>query len=446
MVIRGVARIVFRRDNRPAKHAHTPHLGGLAAARCQAADEPVAATEDVEESYAEDIVVTATRDRSVASVTPASISRVDDETIAAIGSKHQADVLNRNAGVYIQRGSGAESLGAIRSPVLAGAGACGAFLVAEDSLPIRPTGFCNLNEMFEVNYEQARQIEVLRGPGSSMFGASAVHGVINVITPGVHAVARVRAGRRGRIGFLQARRLRAGALGPNPTRRLRRVRRRHSRAGLARRLGRRRGQAQSAGRHVEWAAGNCALRAAGTVLNQETAGFIQGYNSYKRRGHRAQQSESRSVSRCLERARVGAVREPRRVRRRQPAERRRHLSPLAHGFPAALPDRQAARTQRADQLHAERHRDLSRRDFLTTRVTLDAETGRLRAHRVPARAGHRRRAARQCHSPGGFSLRLHRRFQHGGRHARARVPHRPTTSRSPPRCAPTRLTTTTTTT
>ena len=121
--------------------------------------------------------------------TPASISRVDAETIAAIGAKHQADVLNRNAGVYIQRGSGAESLGAIRSPVLAGAGACGAFLVAEDSLPIRPTGFCNLNEMFEVNYEQARQIEVLRGPGSSMFGASAVHGVINVITPQVHRIA-----------------------------------------------------------------------------------------------------------------------------------------------------------------------------------------------------------------------------------------------------------------
>ena len=63
--------------------------------------------------------------------------------------------MNRNAGVYVQRGSGAESLMGIRSPVLAGAGGCGAFLVAEDSLPIRPVGFCNLNEMFELNYEQA---------------------------------------------------------------------------------------------------------------------------------------------------------------------------------------------------------------------------------------------------------------------------------------------------
>src|SRR4051812_44124220 len=139
-----------------------------------------AAEDLIKNAEPEDIVVTATRDKRSASLTPASISRIDEQAIEDIGSKHQADVLNRNAGVYIQRGSGAESLGAIRSPVLAGAGACGAFLVAEDSLPIRPTGFCNLNEMFEINYEQARQIEVLRGPGSSMFGASAVHGVINV--------------------------------------------------------------------------------------------------------------------------------------------------------------------------------------------------------------------------------------------------------------------------
>ena len=114
-------------------------------------------------------------------------------------------MLNRIAGVYVQRGSGAESLTAIRSPVLAGAGACGSFLVAEDSLPIRPVGFCNLNEMFELNYEQAGQIEVLRGPGSAMFGASAVHGVVNLLTPSVQLVARLLRGTRRRLGLLHAR-------------------------------------------------------------------------------------------------------------------------------------------------------------------------------------------------------------------------------------------------
>src|SRR5882672_3775346 len=156
-------------------------LVALAPLAASAAEETVAGNVDNVEP--QDIVVTATRDKRSAFQTPASISRIDDKTIRDIDSKHQADVLNHNAGVYIQRGSGAESLGAIRSPVLAGAGACGAFLVAEDSLPIRPTGFCNLNEMFETNYEQAAAVEVLRGPGSALYGASAVHGIVNVLTP-----------------------------------------------------------------------------------------------------------------------------------------------------------------------------------------------------------------------------------------------------------------------
>ncbi|HYJ41222.1 MAG TPA: TonB-dependent receptor [Steroidobacteraceae bacterium] len=246
----------------------------------QAADEPVAASGEMEESYAEDIVVTATRDRRVAADTPASISRIDYETIAAIGSKHQADVLNRNAGVYIQRGSGAESLAAIRSPVLAGAGACGAFLVAEDSLPIRPTGFCNNNEMFEVNYEQARQIEVLRGPGSSMFGASAVHGVINTITPAVRQLPEFEMGLEGGSDSFK-RVTAAGSWYPSPDGPS------FGAYGVATRAP---GWRDESGvdeaklnllGDIWTGGGQLRLRASGTVLNQETAGFIQGYNSYK---------------------------------------------------------------------------------------------------------------------------------------------------------------------
>ncbi len=83
----------------------------------------------------------------------------------------------------IQRGSGQESLTALRSPVLTGAGACGAVLVLEDGIPIRPVGSCNVNELFEVNIEQAAAVEILRGPGSVLYGSSAVHGIINVIPP-----------------------------------------------------------------------------------------------------------------------------------------------------------------------------------------------------------------------------------------------------------------------
>ncbi|HEV8444671.1 MAG TPA: TonB-dependent receptor plug domain-containing protein, partial [Steroidobacteraceae bacterium] len=132
-----------------------------------------------------DIVVTATREAHSAADTPASISRMGADQLADISAKNQADSMNRNAGVYVQRGSGSETLMGIRSPVLTGPGGCGAFLVTEDSLPIRPIGFCNQNEIFELNYEQAGTLEILRGPGSAVFGASAVHGVVNVLTPDV---------------------------------------------------------------------------------------------------------------------------------------------------------------------------------------------------------------------------------------------------------------------
>ena len=238
-----------------------------------------AAEQTVDPVEPEDIVVTATRDKRSAFQTPASISRIGDQTISDIDSKHQADVLNHNAGVYIQRGSGAESLGAIRSPVLAGAGACGAFLVAEDSLPIRPTGFCNLNEMFETNYEQARQIEVLRGPGSAMFGASAVHGVINVITPAVRSLPAFSMGLEGGSDSFKRITFATSVESEDATRGF-------GAYGVGTRAP---GWRDSSGvdevklnllGDMDLGGGHLRVRAAGTVLNQETAGFILGYESY----------------------------------------------------------------------------------------------------------------------------------------------------------------------
>ena len=129
----------------------------------------------------EEIVVTATRRPAPALETALSLNSIGADALRLLGSTHHAEALNRIAGVMIQRGSGQESLTAIRSPVLTGAGSCGAFLFLENGIPIRPTGFCNVNELFEVNTEQARTIEVLRGPGTALYGSSAMHGVVNVL-------------------------------------------------------------------------------------------------------------------------------------------------------------------------------------------------------------------------------------------------------------------------
>ena len=129
----------------------------------------------------EEIVVTATRRATPRLETPLSLDAVDREALQLLGPTHHSEALNRLPGVMIQRGSGQESLTAIRSPVLTGAGSCGAFLFLENGIPIRPVGFCNVNELMEVDTEQAQAIEVLRGPGTALYGSSAMHGVVNVL-------------------------------------------------------------------------------------------------------------------------------------------------------------------------------------------------------------------------------------------------------------------------
>jgi iron complex outermembrane receptor protein len=129
----------------------------------------------------EEVTVTATRTPQQLRDFAGSISVVDSGDVAIVGSTHHAEIINRAPGAMIQRNSGQESLTAIRSPVLTGPGSCGVFLFLENSVPIRPTGFCNVNELFEVNTEQAQSIEVLRGPAGVVYGSGAMHGAVNVL-------------------------------------------------------------------------------------------------------------------------------------------------------------------------------------------------------------------------------------------------------------------------
>ena len=131
----------------------------------------------------EEILVTATRSPAALLSWPGSATRIENSSIALTGPTHGSELVNRATGAMFQRGSGQESLPALRSPVLSGAGACGAILILEDGIPIRPVGTCNINQLFELNLEQAAAVEVLRGPGSALYGSSAVHGIINVIPP-----------------------------------------------------------------------------------------------------------------------------------------------------------------------------------------------------------------------------------------------------------------------
>jgi len=136
-----------------------------------------------EEQKIERITVTATRTGQNILDVAGNISWIDDESLRLIEQQHINQALVRIPGGWISRGNGQEHLTAIRSPVLTGAGGCGAFFIAQDGLSLRAPGFCNVNQLFDANTEQVSSLEVLRGPASTMYGSNAVHGVINVLTP-----------------------------------------------------------------------------------------------------------------------------------------------------------------------------------------------------------------------------------------------------------------------
>ena len=109
-----------------------------------------------------------------------SLETISSDEIRFLNVTHNKELFNSSAGSWISRGSGQESLISLRSPVLTGSGACGSFLILEDGLPIRPAGFCNVNNLFEVSTNLASKIEILKGPSSARFGGNALHGAINL--------------------------------------------------------------------------------------------------------------------------------------------------------------------------------------------------------------------------------------------------------------------------
>ena len=131
----------------------------------------------------DEIVVTSSRTPSSALSHTGNISRIDEQSLTDVGHAHIHELMTRIPGVWISRGSGQESLPSIRSPVLTGAGSCGAFQTLEDGLPSRPGGFCNVNQLFELPTELAESIEVIRGPSNALYGSNALHGMINVLLP-----------------------------------------------------------------------------------------------------------------------------------------------------------------------------------------------------------------------------------------------------------------------
>lgn len=223
----------------------------------------------------ETVLVTATRSAVSGAELPVAWTALNAEEIGFAALQHSNQLFQRSAGTWISRGNGQESLISLRSPVLTGAGSCGAFMTAADGIPLRAPGFCNVNQLFDSNLAQAGALEIIRGPATAVFGSNAMHGVINVRSAGVDETrnaVRIEGGSRDFYRVL------AGVALPD--------------SGTALNI-----QASSYGGYQDNSGydqqkftlrrdsdiGGWAMTGVleGSNLNQETAGYIQGFEAYK---------------------------------------------------------------------------------------------------------------------------------------------------------------------
>ena len=127
----------------------------------------------------DEVIVTTTRSDSLRIDNAGNITAIDpSETV----NLFPVEMLNRAPGVHIHRGSGQEHLTAIRSPVLVGGAGAGSFLYLEDGIAMRAPGFANVNALMDAMPQADGSVEVVRGPGSALYGSNAVHGLVNFIS------------------------------------------------------------------------------------------------------------------------------------------------------------------------------------------------------------------------------------------------------------------------
>lgn len=135
------------------------------------------ATAVAEHAKLETVLVTATREARQLQDVAASVGVLGQDELEAVNPGHSAELLNRIPGVNIvQLGSSGEgTAAAIRQPVSYGP----VYLYLENGVPTRSAGFFNHNALYEVNTALGNGVEIIKGPGSALYGSDAIGAVIN---------------------------------------------------------------------------------------------------------------------------------------------------------------------------------------------------------------------------------------------------------------------------
>ena len=125
-----------------------------------------------------EIVVTAGRVAESRREAPLAISTINTLVLKETKPTSIDQLLNKTSGVFMVNLGNEQHQMSIRQPMTTKS----LFLYLEDGIPVRTTGLYNHNAMIEMNMASIKQIELIRGPASAMYGAEAIGGAVNVIT------------------------------------------------------------------------------------------------------------------------------------------------------------------------------------------------------------------------------------------------------------------------
>ncbi|MEO7988637.1 MAG: TonB-dependent receptor [Chryseolinea sp.] len=140
---------------------------------CGISPNKISAQDSLAQKQLDEVVVTATRSERALSELPVPVTVIQKSQIKNMGSLRLNDVLGEQTGLAIvsDHGTGIQMQGFSPEYTL--------ILVDGEPLIGRTSGTLELNRIAVGNI---RQIEIMKGPSSSLYGSEALAGVVNIIT------------------------------------------------------------------------------------------------------------------------------------------------------------------------------------------------------------------------------------------------------------------------
>jgi len=149
-----------------------------------------------------EVVVSANRGEAIKrSAAPIAISTISSKMLKETKATSADQVLNKVSGVNMVNLGNEQHQMSIRQPMTTKS----LFLYLEDGIPIRTSGLYNHNALLEMNMTATRNIEVIKGPSSSLYGSEAIGGVVNFISASPTAIPVLKLSLQGNnIGYKRA--------------------------------------------------------------------------------------------------------------------------------------------------------------------------------------------------------------------------------------------------